>query len=278
MCRAAKRKYTSSMTTNGYNLTLENFRKLYNLNVYAYQITIDGIRSTHDDLRILKNGEGTFDRIVSNLIDIKTNIKSGVPRFTIRTNFTKSGSLHIDEYIDFFSSIFTGDTRFSFSFQKAADWGGIRVKNMEENIIDNDFYMDLLKKIAQNKNKLDISPHGALMNGNTCVCYANKRNSYVIGSDGAIYKCTGDFNFSQNEIGFLEKGEMFIDNNKHTKWLCKGNRKNQSCKTCFFAGACLSASCPSSFIKEEIEDLCLFEKKFINCFLELFDKRYFTEI
>ena len=60
MCRAAKRKYTSSMTTNGYNLTLENFRKLYNLNVYAYQITIDGIRSTHDDLRILKNGEGTF--------------------------------------------------------------------------------------------------------------------------------------------------------------------------------------------------------------------------
>ena len=57
MCRAAKRKYTSSMTTNGYNLTLENFRKLYNLNVYAYQITIDGIRSTHDDLRILKNGE-----------------------------------------------------------------------------------------------------------------------------------------------------------------------------------------------------------------------------
>ena len=278
ICHTAKRNYTSSMTTNGYNLTLDNFKKLYNLKVYNYQITIDGIKLTHDNQRILKNGKGTFDRIVSNLVDIKTNIKSGIPRFTIRTNFTRDIARYIDEYLEYFSSMFSGDTRFSFSFQKAADWGGGRVENMSENLIDNDFYMELLKKIAHNKNKLDISPHGALMNANTCVCYANKRYSFVIGSDGTIYKCTGDFIFPQNHIGYLYDGEMIIDHDKHSQWLCKSNRIYKNCDTCFYSGACLSASCPASFIKKEKDNICLFEKSFINCFLELFDRRYFTKI
>lgn len=280
ICNTAKRNYTSSMTTNAYNLTIDNFRKLYNLKVYNYQITIDGVKSTHDSQRVLRNGGGTFDRIISNLVDIKTNVKSGIPRFTIRTNFTKVISQHIDEYIDYFYSLFSDDKRFSFSFQKVADWGGSRVQNMSKNLINNDFYMELLNKIAHNENKLDISPHGALMNGNTCVCYANKRHSFVIGSDGTIYKCTGDFNFPENRIGYLQNGEMFIDSNKHSKWLCRSARNFKSCDTCFYSGACLSASCPASFIKKEKEndDICLFEKSFINSFLELFDRRYFTKI
>lgn len=278
ICRTAKRNYTSSMTTNGYNLSLDNFKKLYSLRVHNYQITIDGIKATHDRQRMLRNGVGTFDKIVSNLVDIKTNIKSGIPRFTIRTNFTKCISQYIDEYIDYFSSIFSDDVRFSFSFQKASDWGGNRVQDMSENLIDNIFYMELLRKIAQNKNKLDISPHAALMNGNTCVCYANKRHSFVIGSDGKIYKCTGDFTFPQNHIGNLINGEMIIDNNAHAKWLCRNKRKSKSCNNCFYYGACLVGSCPASFIKEEKDNLCLFEKSFINCFLELFDRRYFNKI
>ena len=236
ICSAARRKYTSSMITNGYDLTLENFKKLYELKVYHYQITIDGVKSTHDAQRILKNGEGTFDKIIFNLVSIKNNIKSGVPRFTIRTNFTKSIFQYVDEYIDYFASIFSDDKRFSFSFQKAADWGGSRVQNISDNLMDSDFYMELLKKIAQN-NKLDISPHGALMSANTCVCYANKRYSFVIGSDGTIYKCTGDFIFPENHIGYLENGEMKIDHDLHAKWICKLNRKHKNCETCFYERA-----------------------------------------
>ena len=278
ICRAAKRNYTSSMTTNGYNLTLDTFKKLYSLKVYNYQITIDGIKPTHDSQRVLRNGNGTFDKIVSNLATIKTNIKSGIPKFTIRTNFTKYIAQYIDEYIDYFSSLFSDDARFSFSFQKAADWGGNRVQNMSDNLIDNDFFMELLNKISQYKNKLDISPHSALMNGKTCVCYANKRYSFVIGSDGTIYKCTGDFKLPQNNIGYLQDGKMIIDSNKHAKWLCRNNRNYKNCDTCFYSGACLVGSCPASFIKEEKTGLCLYEKSFINCYLELFDRRYFNKI
>lgn len=280
ICRQSKRPYSAAMTTNGYNLTLDVFQKLYKLHVYGYQITIDGIEATHNNQRILINGQGTFERIIENLKNIKINVKSGVPRFTIRTNFTKYMSQFIDEYLEYFSALFSDDFRFSFSFQKAADWGGERVKKISGDLMDNDFYMELLKKIAKSNMRLDISSHGALMNGKTCVCYANKRYSFVVGADGLIYKCTGDFKFEQNHVGQLQDGEMILDSKRHSKWICKGNRKYEKCDECFFSGACLSASCPASFIKNQKEEdgLCLFEKSFIDCFLDLFDDKYYTKI
>lgn len=278
ICDCSKRNYSASMTTNGYDLTLENFRKLYALKVYNYQITIDGIKATHDNLRVLKNGCGTFDRIISNLNAIKAGAKSGIPRFTIRTNFTKSVAKHLDEFLEYFSTSFSGDKRFSFSIQKAADWGGERVQNISDNLMDTKFYLELLDKIAHSNYKLDVSPHGALMNANTCVCYANKRNSFVIGSDGAIYKCTGDFSFPQNHIGQLVDGELSIDENKHSKWICKKYRENKNCDRCFYSGACLSGSCPAAFLKGEKDGMCLLEKSFIDNFLKLFDRQCFTEV
>lgn len=280
ICKNAKRPYSASMTTNGYNLSLENFKKLYKLHVYNYQITVDGIQKTHDRQRVLVNGIGTFERIIKNLVCIKENIHSGIPRFTIRTNFTKYTAQYIDEYLEYFSRLFAEDNRFSFSIQKASDWGGERVKEMCDNLIEDDFYAKILDYISKKQNKLDFSTHGALMNGSTCVCYANKRNSFVIGSNGYIYKCTGDFRFCENHIGQLKNGEMDIDDNLHAQWLCTRNRNFERCDDCFFSGACMMSSCPSSFLKKQKsqEGICLLEERFIKQFLQLFSLSNYTII
>ena len=271
ICHTSKRSYMASMTTNGYNLNLNNFKKLLSLNVYNYQITIDGIKETHDSQRVLRNEGPTFDKIISNLVMIKNNIKSGIPRITIRTNFTKQIAQHLDEYITFFSSLFSNDDRFSFSFQKVADWGGESVKKIQENLIDVDFYKRILTKLSKETSTFNISPHLALMNSQTCVCYANKRNSFVIGSEGSIYKCTGDFVIDENKIGFIKDGKMYIDEKKHVCWTCKMNRKYNKCDKCFFYAACLTGSCPASFIKKQKDDICLFEKEYIGEFFDMLD-------
>ena len=82
-------------------------------------------------------------------------------------------------------------------------------------------------------------------------CYAGLRNSYVIGSDGIIYKCTEGFDFPDNKIGFLTNdGDMIIEQTKHAKWLdCVEPPLQSLCSKCKYWGTCLDGSCPKAKIE-----------------------------
>ena len=55
------------------------------------------------------------------------------------------------------------------------------------------------------------------------VCYAANPHSFVIGSDGTIYKCTVAFEDPKNHLGRLaEDGEMHIDDQKFALWVSNG--------------------------------------------------------
>ena len=282
ICKMAHRNYEASITTNGYYLTYDVFQRLYRLSVRNYQVTIDGLKTEHDQQRYLAGGIGTFEQIVNNLVDIKTRCKSRIPNFTIRTNFNKESIKRLDEYLYFFSEKFGDDDRFGFSLQRASDWGGERVKKIKDSLITEQTYEDLLTKILNQNVRLNISPHAALFAREECVCYAGKKNSYVIGSNGQIYKCTADFNMEANNIGRItEEGKFVIDKYKEEKWLTAWLHAGElhECTKCRFEGACLRMSCPSSVIKEIGENgSCLLEKEYTSLFLGLFEKHWFYEI
>jgi sulfatase maturation enzyme AslB (radical SAM superfamily) len=46
-------------------------RALFDLGVRRYQVTLDGPSAFHDQTRVRRDGGGSFDRIWSNLIDIR---------------------------------------------------------------------------------------------------------------------------------------------------------------------------------------------------------------
>mgnify|MGYP002869378130 CR=1 FL=1 len=156
ICSAAKKTYRAGITTNGYNLTLNVFEMLYSLHVFDYQITIDGLKDEHDRLRILKNGTGTFDRIVHNLQTIKREARAPFCPFTIRTNFNKQSAAKIQEYLAFVSQTFD-DSRFCFSVERAADWGGESVKSISDILMDKDDYRKLLQTIENADIQLNLN-------------------------------------------------------------------------------------------------------------------------
>ena len=279
ICKTSKRYYSSSMITNGYNLSADRFRELYKRRVTSYQITVDGLRETHDRARCLQNGHGTFEKITDNIRNIRKQCGSPVLRVTIRNNLTRDSARDIIGYLDFFRELLGDDKRFSFSFQKASDWGGDRVGGMREHLLNNDEYSEVLDCLIREKHHVNVLPHIALMSAENCVCYAGKRNSFVIGSDGTVYKCTGDFSFAENRIGFLNESGMIIDENRHAKWLCSQNRANPRCDACFFSGACLMSSCPSAFLKNiNHDEICLFEKKYAEKYMKLLDESYYERV
>ena len=63
--------YRASIITNGYLLTQDIVDMLDRIKVESAQITIDGLGATHDATRHLRGGGPTFERIVSNLRNLK---------------------------------------------------------------------------------------------------------------------------------------------------------------------------------------------------------------
>ena len=63
--------YSASIITNGYLLTQEIADMLGRCRVKKCQVTIDDLGSAHDATRYLRGGGPTFDRIVSNLRNVK---------------------------------------------------------------------------------------------------------------------------------------------------------------------------------------------------------------
>lgn len=124
ICKRAKKPYYGSITTNGYLLDPENIADLLSCKVLDYVVTIDGTKETHDNQRVLINGGGTFDKIISNLKYMSKTIKSRNLRVVIRTNITRDIFDKLDEYYNYFNIHFGNDERYSLFVRPAGDWGG----------------------------------------------------------------------------------------------------------------------------------------------------------
>lgn len=76
ICRKAHVPYSASVTSNGYLLTEENVKKLTDVRVYCFAVTIDGLKTTHDEQRVYVDGGPTWDIIIKNLEGIRDKVKS----------------------------------------------------------------------------------------------------------------------------------------------------------------------------------------------------------
>lgn len=114
ICKKNKKAYSAGITTNGYNLTLENLKKLKKLHVTEYQVTIDGLARVHDTQRVKRDGTPTFNVIINNLLEIKNHVKSSAITIVLRTNISKVMLEYMDEFCQMLNHYFVSDKRFKF--------------------------------------------------------------------------------------------------------------------------------------------------------------------
>lgn len=240
LCKAHKKVYYAGMTTNGYNLTLDIVKQLKKLHVTQYQITLDGLPHNHDQQRYLATGEGTANQIIQNLLDIKNGIKSKTIHFNLRTNFTKPMLSQIGQFSEFLEKNFLSDDRFGIFWQVVGDYGQLIDDSIREEFCsENDYSEVILKQAIRHRNSVfetAMRPAGS-------VCYALKRNAYVISSDGLIKKCTCDMETNANRFGSLSEG---IDERKHEAWLRRKILPNSKCYTCKKRPICHFRACKKS--------------------------------
>lgn len=243
ICKEHQIRYNAGMSTNGYLLTDQMLERCLSLQISQFQITLDGPAETHDTLRVLAGGCGTFNTIIANLRSMRYGEKNF--HVKLRVNFTPATISHIPGFLRFMGREFGGDPRFSIYFRGVSCWGGEHdrlLKTCDQITADNQeirfMSMALEEGFSLNEWKHAMQPFGS-------VCYAADPRSYVIGSDGTIYKCTVAFDDPRNQIGRITPdGSLIIDEQLHRLWTLSGEETDTGCQMCAFRPACQGNLCP----------------------------------
>jgi uncharacterized protein len=213
------------MTTNGFLLNAETYRRFYSCGISHYQITLDGPPELHDTTRLQANGHGSFDTIWSNLLAIK-QVKAGGD-ILLRIHLTKRNVALIPEFIERIKQAFGDDPRFRFNLQRVENLGG--PNDISELVVAASVHSwghraGLPSEHEDRMEKKD---------GDEYVCYAAKANSYVIRADGRVGKCTVALKSDANCIGrILQDGTMEIDAKKLAPWLTGWKTQQKEALAC----------------------------------------------
>jgi uncharacterized protein len=242
-----------SIITNGYYFSdkVIDFFKKYPLN--EIQITLDGNKQRHDSIRKQKHtGEGSFERIMSNIEIILTNLPDTFSAIRIKKKKNNKQDLY-----DLYEELSKKWTEKNVKIYP----GILRIDNEDGtalacNAIDrdeaNEFDFEITKK---QKPKASMYPVSILAANCTATCIS----SYIIGSKGEIYKCWNDVGDEKRVIGDIAEENLTNANLLYryvvgTKWYHNGE-----CKKCFYLPVC-SGQCAWYVLRNKYEN-----GKYNNC-------------
>ncbi|MEC2257861.1 radical SAM protein [Bacillus cereus] len=206
--------YFSGMTTNGFLLSPSTFRELVKVGITSYQISLDGPKDTHDLTRVKVNGEGTFETIWSNLLNIRCSNQNNI-EIILRIHLTRDNLEYMNDFMLNLKREFIGDPRFKIYLMPVGRLGGPNDNKL--NLINKDEKENIIQQLklllygdSPQTNEL-IPPE---------ICYASKPNSIAIRSDGSLAKCTVALNDERNKIGNINlDGTLTIDQSRLAPWL-----------------------------------------------------------
>jgi uncharacterized protein len=224
-------RYKGSMTTNGYLLTPEVFRKLLDWRILTYQISFDGPKEHHDRKRIRADGGPTFDRLWGNLIKMRAFPDSFA--VTVRLHVDRDNFRQAPEFLEQFARDFGDDSRFAVYIIKLGQYSNSPSQNL--NLLppgDSDGIMKEIREFA-GAMKIPVRVADRDDHESSSMCFAAKLNSFVIRSNGEISKCIVALDQDANHVGKVnEDGTLNLDRMKLLKWargLSSGEKQELEC-------------------------------------------------
>lgn len=258
----------SMITTNGYNLTADTVKALYDVGVRNYQITVDGTDNIHNKQRPLSDGGKTFDIIFNNLRNIRDKCKDVRYSIALRINISREIDNVRHEFLSLFKNEFGDDKHFSLMFEWIRNWSG----SSDDIATTADICYPWLNEAVS----MGIQCYEIL--SNSCglyFCEACKKNGYIIQYDGTVHKCTlaiENMDYKNvNCIGRIDSlGNMQIDEKKECRWILNKSIRSE-CELCKYFPMCMGINCPwATQIRNE--RICLPHKNLFKNYILAKDK------
>lgn len=239
-CAARQIRFFSLITSNGLLINDSLINKCKENNTLHFQITLDGHRERHNQVRFISEHRGSYDKIIQN---IKKLILNGI-YVNIRINCSKETFEGLERIADDFSDIAeTYRNFFSFDFHKV--WQ-IEMGLGQE--------IDTFTELFRNRGFRVFS-----LNANIAKysCYADKRNHAMINYNGDVFKCTARDFSAQNKEGILNNDGNIIWNDRYQ---ARFNLKytNEPCQTCTIFPVC-GSGCSQHSLENQEKNYCIYD-------------------
>lgn len=238
--------FVNQITTNGFLIDEDMVKKLKDIKIHAYQITIDGDEKRHNKIRNA-NGAPTFKKIFENINLILSHIPEA--RITLRLNYDDS-TLRISDFSNVFNLIAEPYRMRVFpNFQRV--WQTIRKKEDK----NNDDLMALCNTVENLGYKAIMTSSFNI--GSPIKCYGDRLYNTVVDFDGKIYKCTARTN---REAGVMDdNGIITWNQDTLTRLYAKPPFENQKCLACKHLPICLNSCVQNHSGSDLTPDKCMLD-------------------
>ena len=196
-----EKSFRARIVTNGYDLTLPTFKKLYEAGINSFQVTFDGDEASHNNVRIHQENGATFQRIFRNLMSIRLTNYQNIS-INVRCNL---GTDDTDKFLIRYTKYFAKDPRFQIALKPIVNYGS----DNESELLG--IYAGKIKELcdyAIRHKILDGFVKSKFMIRNLW-CTTLSEYSVVISPDAKIYTCDSTMNNPNYCVGELgEDGEI----------------------------------------------------------------------
>lgn len=250
--------YQAHMITNGYLLTPDISAKLQKMDIRGLQITIDGMKDTHNLRRPHKVHNNSFETIIhnlDNLFDIYPQVN-----VALRVNIDNSNS---DEYHSLYEFLSVRYNKYKINIHPGYVTDEFSETKLKPCMGKEDKISFMVKQYTEYKIPMSFYPKTEFGE-----CCARHLMSFVIGPKGEIYKCWNDIGIKEKTIGSVNN--YSISNNLCVKYLVDADPlSSDECKKCFYFPIC-NGGCPYNRInstKENNSTTCKIIKENLEKFL-----------
>lgn len=249
LCEKNSIPFISTITTNAYCMDEAMIERFSEIDLYGFQITLDGHRERHDKIRN-NNGEPSYDKIIRNINLLCNKIeKIGI---TLRINYDNQ-TLKNQQSEQILNDI-EKENRKKIHIDLQQVWQMIdKNKNREGDVSS---LIDNAKKVGYEK----ISCSGGFTLGQFYNCYVSKYHYVEINYDGKVYKCTARDYKEPYEMGEMQDDGSIVWNEvRLSKLYASPTFDNPTCLKCAYLPLCWGP-CPQKIIeikKEGIAGYCV---------------------
>jgi len=232
--------FVALLISNGLMINEDMLDFFKDNNFTGFQITLDGHRERHNQVRYISKTKGSYDKIIQNIILLAKNGFQVSVRINLSKETFEDGNKIIDDFINFDNSI-KEHLLFDFHFvwqEKEKDFLDKKRKHLE----------NLFKEAGFRISDLEFNIFDKQ-------CYADKVNNANINYNGDVFKCTARDYDTENREGVLNNDGTIEWNEKYHMRM-DSLFKNKPCFNCNIFPIC-GGGCTQNAL-ERGEDYCIY--------------------